>query len=55
MGEHRKDDDDSGGPPLEHDPGWPKRTNRDHVLIWVIQLLRALAAAVHEVSRLWDR
>ncbi|WP_161791099.1 hypothetical protein [Amycolatopsis sp. MJM2582] len=55
MSEHRKDEDDSGGLPPERGPGWPMKTNRNHVLIWVIQLLRALAAAVHEVSTLWDR
>ena len=55
MGDYRKDGGDSGGPPLGNDPGQGKNPDPGHVLIRVIQLLTALAAAIHEVSRLLDR
>lgn len=44
--------DVSGGEPPERDPGRETKPDRRHVLIWVIQLLAALAALAHEVGKL---
>ncbi|MFD6073197.1 hypothetical protein [Amycolatopsis lurida] len=58
MGDSKKDDDVgdvSGAEPPDRDPGRETKPDRRHVLIWVIQLLRALAAAIQEVSRLLGR